>query len=85
MSVHIAKPEHEAAFQELSKLLMRHSAKVSALDMLAIAANMVGKIVAMQDQRVISPASAMEVVAKNIEIGNEQMLKSIRDDIAGRS
>lgn len=83
MGIHIAKPEHEVAFQDLSKLLQKHAATVSALDMLAIGANMVGKLVALQDQRVITPKSAMEVVAKNIEIGNEQMIKNIRDNIAG--
>lgn len=85
MSMHIAKPEHEVAYQDLAKLLQKHIANVSALELLAIASNLVGKLVAMQDQRVISPKSAMELVAKNIEAGNEHAVRELRDSIAGRA
>jgi hypothetical protein len=75
--VRIAKPEHEVLYQELIALVNKHAGKLDALEMLAIASNMLGKLVALQDQRTVTPAMAMEVVAKNIEFGNEQVLKQI--------
>lgn len=77
MSVHVAKPEHEVAYQDICQLVNRHADKLNAIELLAIAANMLGKLVALQDQRTTSPAMAMEVVAKNIESGNKQVLDQL--------
>lgn len=77
MSVHTAKPEHEVAYQDLCKLVSKHAPKVSAVELLAIAANMLGKLVAMQDQRTLTPDQAMEVVAKNIESWNQEIVDQI--------
>lgn len=73
----ISRPEHEIAYQEIVALVRRHADKVSALEMLAIAANVVGKLVAVQDQRTTTSSKAMEIVARNLEIGNEQALQEI--------
>ena len=48
-----------------------------ARELLAVAANLVGKLVAMQDQRTMTPAEAMEIVAMNIEHGNKQVLDQL--------
>ena len=77
MSIRNAKPEHEATYQELTALIRRHSDEMTSLEVLAIAANMVGKLIAMQDQRTVTPGSAMEVVIRNIEYGNQQVLAEI--------
>jgi len=77
MSLHQAKPEHEVAYQDLCALVNKHADKLSALELLAIAANMVGKLVAMQDQRKLTPSAAMEIVAKNIEYGNQQVMDQL--------
>lgn len=74
-----AKPEHEIVYQELSKLVNRHAAVMTPLEILAIAANMLGKLIALQDQRKISPAAAMEIVARNIELGNQQVIEELRN------
>ena len=76
MSLQITRPEHEVAYQDLCKLMAKHSS-LTPLEMLAIAANMLGKLVAMQDQRITTPAMAMEVVAKNIEHGNQMVLDQL--------
>lgn len=70
--IHIAKPEHEVAYQDLCALVSKHAASVSSVELLAIAANMLGKLVALQDQRKMTPAQAMEIVAANIEGGNRE-------------
>jgi hypothetical protein len=77
MRLNIAKPEHEVAYQDLCKLMAKHSAKLSPLEMLAVAANMLGKLVAMQDQRSVTPAMAMEIVAKNVEHGNRTVIDQL--------
>lgn len=74
MKTYIAKPEHEVAYQELAALLHRHAERLSGLELLAIVANMIGKMVAMQDQRTVTPEMAMEIVARNIEVGNQQVI-----------
>ena len=77
MSLHIAKPEHEVLYQELIALVNKHAGHMDALQMLAVASNMLGKLVALQDQRTVTPAHAMEVVAQNIEHGNQQVLQQL--------
>lgn len=85
MSLHQAKPQHEVAYQDLCALVNKHAGKLSALELLAVAANMIGKLVALQDQRSVTPAEAMEVVAKNIEHGNQQVLEQLRSQSKGRA
>ena len=77
------KPDHEVAYQELCALVNRHSQSVTAIELLAIASNMVGKLIALQDQRVISSDMAMEIVVKNIEHGNQEVLQSLMNNTAG--
>lgn len=77
MSVHLAKPEHQVLYQELIQLVNKHPG-VSALEFLAIAANMVGKIVAMQDQRTCTREYAMLTIAENVEAGNRQVLEEMQ-------
>lgn len=77
MSLRLARPEHEVAYQDLVKLVRKHEDKLSALELLAVAANMIGKLVAMQDQRTTTPNQAMEVVAQNLEQGNMQALEEV--------
>ncbi len=77
MSLHRTKPEHEVAYQDLCALVNKHADSMSAAELLAVASNMVGKLVALQDQRKMTPGGAMEIVAKNIEHGNQQVLQQL--------
>ena len=77
MSVKLAEPKHEVAYQELVLLINRHAAEISAEEILAIAANMLGKLMALQDQRTMTPQKATEIVAKNIEAGNKQVIDAL--------
>ena len=76
MSTHLAKSEHEVAYQDLYRLLKERTCAndLTSREVLAIAANMVGKLVAMQDQRTTTPELALEIVARNIEQGNAEAL-----------
>jgi hypothetical protein len=83
--LHLAKPEHEVAYQDLCKLVSKHADKLTSLELLAVAANMLGKLVAMQDQRSVTPAMAMEIVAKNVEHGNQTVLDRLANGPIGGS
>jgi hypothetical protein len=77
MKVVIARPEHEVAFQDIVDLWSRHAEHLDAIDLLAIAANALGKMMALQDQRRRTPAQIMEVVALNLEKGNQQIVAKL--------
>lgn len=47
--------------------------------MLAIAANMIGKLVALQDQRAVTNDQALAVISENLKIGNAQVIKQLKD------
>ncbi len=70
----IANSAHEVVYAELAALMNKHAEQLSAIDILAIAANMVGKLIALQDQRSVTPEMAMEIVGRNIELGNAQVV-----------
>lgn len=73
----LASPDHEIAYADLCALVAKHADKVSAEELLAIASNMVGKLVAMQDQRTMSSSRAMLTVSKNLGRGNEQVIEQL--------
>jgi hypothetical protein len=58
-------------------LVNKHADKLTSLELLAVAANMLGKLIALQDQRTVSPEAAMGVVTRNIEYGNKQVLEQL--------
>lgn len=53
----------------------QHAAQLSALELLAVASNMLGKLLALQDQRSVSKDLAKEVMVRNIELGNQQAVE----------
>lgn len=77
MSLRLAKIEHEVAYRDLCALVKKHANKISSIELLAVAANMLGKLIALQDQRVVTPDMAMEIVRQNIEHGNKQIIDQL--------
>ncbi len=51
MSARLARPEHEVAYQDLCALMTKHAVGMTSAELLAVAGNMVGKLIALQDQR----------------------------------
>lgn len=74
----LTRPEHEVAYQDLCKLVSKHADKLSALELLAVASNMIGKLIAMQDQRTVTRDKALDVLIKNLELGNVQVLDQLK-------
>jgi hypothetical protein len=65
---------HRAFRDDIIATLNKHAGRLDASEMMALAAYTVGQIMAMQDARKWTPARAMDLVAKNIELGNAQAI-----------
>lgn len=70
MTVKPPSAAHKGFHVDFAALLKKHFADENADVLLAIASYAVGQLVALQDQRKLTPAMAMEIVARNIEAGN---------------
>jgi len=77
MSMRVAKPEHEVLYQELAKLVGRYADKMTSEEVLAVGANMLGKLLAFQDQRTMTRERGLEIIIKNIETGNAQAVSEL--------
>jgi hypothetical protein len=75
-------PEHRLKFQQAGIRLAllkadidaafgKHKDDITPMEMLAVAAQVVGMLLALQDQRKITVAQALAVVQANIEEGNQ--------------
>lgn len=70
---------HEQFYQTMSKTLNTEPfASMPAEELLAVASNFLGKLCALQDQRRYTSAMVMDIVIRNLEIGNQQMLREIQ-------
>ena len=69
--------KHQQIYKELTELIMRHEPESNAKEVLALAANLVGKLVAMQDQTRMTSQEALQIVTLNMETGNQEALSVI--------
>lgn len=68
----------QVAFRHaLLEVMKQHGAALDAAELLAVASHLVGQLVAMQDQRTMTPAMAMALVGQNIERGNQEAIDSL--------
>lgn len=74
------KPEHMAFRADILALLDKHSGSLPAVEMLALSSHLVGQILAMQDQRSLTPTMGMELIKSNVEVGNAEAIAEIMSD-----
>lgn len=81
MIITISKPEHEIAYQDLAALIKRQTDKynLTSEELLDIASNMLGKIIALQDQRTMTKDRAMKIVCANLEHGNQSLIDELKN------
>jgi hypothetical protein len=72
-------PKHVAFRDDLITVFLKHGDNLSSVEMLALAAHFTGQLIALQDQRTMTPQRAMSIVANNIELGNQEVLDGISD------
>ena len=58
--------------------IRREAADMPADQILAITAYVVGQMIALQDQRVMTPEMALDLVDKNIEAGNQDAQRELK-------
>ena len=72
-------PKQLALRDDMLAVMRKHGADLRAEDILAIASYTVGQLIALQDQRTMTPAMAMEIVASNIiEAGNQHAQAEVK-------
>jgi hypothetical protein len=71
------RPIHEAARLEMVNALRKHGDDLTPVEVLAIAAQVVGQLIALQDQTKITPEDAMTLVAENLQLGNQTVLDGL--------
>jgi hypothetical protein len=69
-------PEVVAFVNDLKAAIGRHQ-HLSAQEMLAGASQLVGNLIALQDQNTMTSSDAMHMVEVNIQIGNEEAIKTV--------
>lgn len=72
-----ADPAHEALFNALCHAVRDTAPNMPSDEVLAVASNFVGKMIAVQDQTKITPEMAMMLVSENIQKGNQQMIETL--------
>jgi hypothetical protein len=76
MKTYQPKPEHDKFMNDLKAQM---PADMPAQDILAVVSQFVGQLIALQDQRQMTPDQAMQVVSQNIEIGNQAAILTLMD------
>lgn len=77
MSVKLASADHEAMFSELAVVVAKYESRIPEDEMMCILANFLGKIVGLQDKNKYTPTQCVEMVMRNLEIGNQQLMAEV--------
>ena len=72
---------HHAFKRDVDELLKKHSEKLQAVEVLALASQLVGMIIAFQDQQTMTSDRAMKIVSLNIETGNKMAVVEVNRTI----
>lgn len=78
-----ATPAEEEYGKALNRALGKEGADIDALVVLAITCRFVGRLIALQDQRVYTNESIMDIVNLNITDGNRQMREFLLSNTSG--
>jgi hypothetical protein len=73
--------QHTAYRDDLIAVLRKHS-HLSPQELLAISSHLVGQLIALQDQWLLTAEEAMTVVMRNIEQGNRDAIGDLKRGIA---
>lgn len=71
---------HKSFRDDMIKVLAKHGKNLRADEMLALAAYTTGQLIALQDQRTMTPEMAIQLVEFNLQDGN---LHALENGVAG--
>ncbi|TPN11691.1 hypothetical protein [Mesorhizobium sp. B2-1-2] len=75
--------EHERLRLSLCSVIRRKAPDMAAEEILAIFCQIVGQLIALQDQRRFTSDSVMALVSANIEMGNQHAVDNLLSETAG--
>ena len=75
--------EHKAFQTALTAVIGNEGKDLDSAVILAITANLVGRLIALQDQSKYSAALVMKLVAANIEQGNKEVIDELLSKTTG--
>lgn len=84
MSFRPANAQHMAFMADLQAALLA-SQDVPFLDLLALASQFVGRLIAIQDQTKYTPDQIKELMVRNIELGNADAIHRLVGNPAGNA
>lgn len=79
MKKHATTDADKALHADIAALCKRHLTPDTSERVLAVAAQVVGQVLAMQDQRKFTSEMAMQIVIENIQVGNRHALEEIQN------
>ena len=74
-----ATAAHEAFRREVVDLLKKHTEAMPREEVLAVAAQIVGQIMAMQDQTKMTTLRAQRIIERNITIGHATVVGQLHE------
>ena len=74
---------HVAVMDGFKAVLQTYADDLTPMEILAVASQLVGNIIALQDQTKLTPAMAMDMVCHNIEVGNQVAIETFLGSPAG--
>lgn len=73
-TIKMDKAKYQEVHSAISAVLNIYAGDLTPLELLALASQMVGQLIAIQDQRETTASEAMEIVIHNIRVGNENVV-----------
>lgn len=77
----VTEAKHQSFVDELKEVLKKHGQELSGLELLAITSHLVGTVIALQDKFTVTPMQAMDIVRRNIELGNAEGIKTFNQGL----
>lgn len=74
----VASAEHEALALDIKLAMTKHQ-HLPPIEMLGVMAVILGQLIAVQDQTRFSRAGIMDMVARNIQEGNEAVIATLQN------
>jgi hypothetical protein len=82
----VAPTSQSKKFQKaLERVIGNEGKDLDSTIILAVTANLVGRLIAMQDQRKYTPAQVMKMVGENIEQGNLEVIEGLLNEQTGET
>lgn len=78
-------PQQLAYRKALEEAMRAHGTTLDATELLPVTAHLVGQLIALQDQRTMTPSMAIELVQTNMEQGNQEVLAGLLNETGGHA